>query len=86
MNINYLVENTLKDPDALFQNGKPNENAKYFPKFSKKIKNSTVALSSKLKKLLHINPRNIRGTEISVDANDEELEADKILRSQGYMT
>lgn len=85
MDINYLVELSLKDtlnPDNIFQNGKPNDNAKYVPKFLKKIKDKNPI---NLKKIFHINSRNIRGTNISIDANKDEIEADKLLRSQGMI-
>lgn len=85
MDINYLVEQEL-NKDNLFDSGKVNENAKYIPFLKRKNKNSeSFKLSAKLKSLFKINPKNIHGTDISVDANDEEKEADEYLRKQGLL-
>ena len=84
MEINYIIEKVLNNDD-LFDDGKPNDNIKYIPKFLKKIKNNKINLSSKLKSLLKISPKNIYGTDISIDANGEEKDADQYLRKQGFL-
>ena len=87
MNINYLIEQLLhKQTNDLFDSNKPNDDAKYVPKFLKNIKSkSNIDFNKRLKSIFTINPRTIRGTNISIDANDDEREADEYLRKQGFI-
>lgn len=91
MNINYLVEQSL-EPDSLFDNGKPNDSAKYTPKFVKNIK---TKISKKihfpkfskleLRKLFSVSSKKIPGTIISIDADQDEIDADRYMRKEGYL-
>lgn len=89
-NINLIVErmlNNKEDPANLFDNGRPNENAKYTPKFLNKIKGFQKAtlLGLDFSKLFKLNPKTHKGTEISIDADEEEREADAIMRKDGLL-
>lgn len=70
--------------DSIFDNKKPNDSAKFIPKFLKKKKKKNK-LSDELKKILNISRKKIRGMNISTDANDDELEAEKYMRKHGMM-
>lgn len=86
--INRLVfEQGYDNPDNLFSSKKPDEHAKYTPKFLNNVKNvqKKVVNGVDWKSLLKISPTKIKGTDISVDANDDEREADAYLRKTGRM-
>lgn len=82
-----LEDQGVDNPDGLFTDAKPNENAKYFPKFlnnAKKVQ-KTLVNNLDLKSILKINPTKIKGTNISIDANKDELDADNFLRKTGRL-
>lgn len=94
-NINQIIYESLsgcacsktKDPDSIFDNTKENENAKYTPSFLDKVKKiqKNVLMDLDIRNLFKINPKTIKGTNISIDANNEEREADRIMRKDGLM-
>ena len=80
--------NFKKSTDNLniFSKEHANPNAKYIPPFLSKLKNiKDKAQSLNLKKIFTINPKVIKGTTISIDANKDEYDSDQYMKKHGFL-
>ena len=75
-----------KEKLNIFSKNNINVNAKYTPPFLSKIKKiKPKSISLNLKKLFTINPKTIKGTDISIDANADEYAADQYMKKHGFL-
>lgn len=75
-----------KEKLNIFSKDHVNLNAKYTPSFLSKIKKiKSTPQSLNLKALFKINPKVIKGTDISIDANKDEYDADQYMKKHGFL-